>query len=60
MAEEQCAPAWDEHRELILAVPLVIPPKSRRGMYIHSDLPDDLGLQYQTYQSSYQHLLPSR
>mmetsp|Transcript_22148 Transcript_22148/g.71727 ORF Transcript_22148/g.71727 Transcript_22148/m.71727 type:complete len:504 (-) Transcript_22148:1065-2576(-) len=49
VAEEQCAPAWDQHRELVLAVPVVVPPRTRRGMYIHSNLPDDLGLQYQSY-----------
>ena len=30
----------------------MILPHSRRGLYVHSGLPDDLGIQYQSYAKS--------
>ena len=31
--------------------PVTLLPHSQRGLYCHSSLPDDLGIQYQSYQS---------
>ena len=31
--------------------PVTLLPHQRRGLYCHSSLPDDLGIQYQSYQS---------
>jgi hypothetical protein len=45
------AAAWDGTREVTLSQPVRIKPGSARGFYIHSGLPDDLGLQYQSFHS---------
>lgn len=41
--------SWDKHHEIILDRPIHLLPHSCHGIYIHSDLPDDLGIQYQSY-----------
>jgi hypothetical protein len=41
--------AWDGTRELKLSKPVRICPGHSRGFYVHSGLPDDLGIQYQSY-----------
>lgn len=49
VADEQCAPSWDTPREIRLAKPVVVSPHHTRALFVHSNLPDDLGIQYQTY-----------
>ena len=46
---QRLAAAWDGTRELPLDKPVRIAPGETRGFYVHSGLPDDLGLQYQSY-----------
>eukprot|EP01051_Picozoa_sp_SAG22_P015402 SAG22_NODE_2006_length_3154_cov_5.008183_1_plen_516_part_00 len=41
--------AWDGTRELKLRKPIRLLPGQTRGVYLHSGLPDDLGIQYQSY-----------
>ena len=45
VADEECAPSWDAPRHVALRVPLVVPPHQRRALFVHSNLPDDLGIQ---------------
>jgi hypothetical protein len=45
-------PSWDRHYEVVLDEPFVILPHSRHGIYCHSSLPDDLGIQYQSYEKN--------
>jgi hypothetical protein len=49
VADEECAPSWDIAREIRLSTPVRILPHHTRALFIHSNLPDDLGIQYQTY-----------
>jgi hypothetical protein len=49
VADEECAPSWDVAREVRLSVPVRILPHHRRALFVHSNLPDDLGIQYQSY-----------
>ena len=49
VASRDCAPSWDKASEIELNPPVVILPYQRRGFYCHSELPDDLGVQYNTY-----------
>jgi len=44
-------PSWDRHIEIKLNKPIKLLPHTRRGFYCHSSLPDDLGIQYQSYQN---------
>lgn len=39
---------WDSTTEIVFEKPVVLLPGTTRGIYVHSALPDDLGLQYQT------------
>ncbi len=41
-------PMWDSTTEIKFDKPIVLLPGTRRGIYVHSALPDDLGLQYQS------------
>ena len=41
-------PSWDVPHRIELAEPVVIPPGETRGLYLHSSLPDDLGIQYRS------------
>jgi hypothetical protein len=52
VADRVCRPSWDRPLEIKLHTPLVIPPHGRRALYCHSGLPDDLGIQYQSYPKS--------
>jgi len=52
VAEQTCRPSWDKPLEIKFDVPVVLLPHSRRGLYVHSGLPDDLGIQYQSYGQS--------
>mmetsp|Transcript_1550 Transcript_1550/g.2162 ORF Transcript_1550/g.2162 Transcript_1550/m.2162 type:complete len:553 (-) Transcript_1550:1301-2959(-) len=49
VADVTCMPSWDKHVEVKFSTPVVIQPYSRRALYCHSGLPDDLGIQYQSY-----------
>ena len=49
VADETCQPSWDVAREIKLAVPVTVRPHHTVGLFVHSALPDDLGIQYQTY-----------
>ena len=49
VADIECAPSWDRALEIILDPPVVLLPYQRRAFYCHSELPDDLGVQYNTY-----------
>lgn len=49
VAEKQCRPSWDKPLQITLARPIRLLPYQRRGLYCHSNLPDDLGIQYQSY-----------
>ena len=51
VAEEECAPSWDTAREVRLAHPVHVLPHHTRALFVHSSLPDDLGIQYQSYHS---------
>ena len=46
---QRLAAAWNGTRELVLDAPVRIMPGETRGFYVHSGLPDDLGIQYQSY-----------
>lgn len=52
VADRVCRPSWDRPLEIKLNTPLIVPPHSRRALYCHSGLPDDLGIQYQSYPKS--------
>ena len=52
VGDEVCSPSWDKPREIRLNTPVRLLPHARIGFYIHSSLPDDLGIQYQSYRSS--------
>ena len=43
-------PSWDKPIEIKFDSPLIIYPHERKAIYCHSSLPDDLGIQYQSYQ----------
>jgi len=49
VAEQMCSPSWDRPVEVKFDIPVTLLPHQRRGFYIHSGLPDDLGIQYQSY-----------
>jgi len=52
VADEVCSPSWDKPREIRLSTPVKMLPHTRVGFYLHSSLPDDLGIQYQSYRTS--------
>ena len=49
VADEHCAPSWDTPRQVALRVPVVVSPHRKVALFVHSNLPDDLGIQYQSY-----------
>ena len=51
ITDRVCKASWDKAQEIILDTPIILLPHSRRGIYLHSNLPDDtdLGIQYQSY-----------
>jgi len=51
VADVPCRPSWDKPCEIVFDKPVKLLPHSRRGLYCHSGLPDDLGIQYQSYPS---------
>ena len=50
--EEQLPPSWNAAREVRLQRPVRILPHHTRALYVHSNLPDDLGIQYQEYRGT--------
>lgn len=48
VAEQRCLPSWERHFEIWLDKPFKIQPHARHAFYCHSDLPDDLGILYQS------------
>jgi len=44
VADEVCSPSWDKPREIRLNAPVRLLPHTRVGFYLHSGLPDDLGI----------------
>jgi hypothetical protein len=44
-----CRPSWDRPYEIPFEKPVQLLPNTIRGFYCHSSLPDDLGIQYQSY-----------
>lgn len=49
VADTHCSPSWDKLTTIPLSQPVTLLPHSVRALYVHSDLPDDLGIQYQSY-----------
>jgi len=49
VADEVCAPSWGVCREVRLHTPVHILPHGTAALFVHSNLPDDLGIQYQSY-----------
>jgi hypothetical protein len=49
VAQVDCLPSWDKPYEVVFSKPVRLLPHSRHGFYCHSALPDDLGIQYQSY-----------
>ena len=49
VADQFCRPSWDKPVEIKFDIPVKLLPHQRRGLYCHSGLPDDLGIQYQSY-----------
>jgi len=47
--DERAPPSWNTARELRLAQPVHLLPHQTRALFVHSDLPDDLGVQYMEY-----------
>jgi len=50
VADQFCRPSWDKPIEILFQVPVILLPHEKRAIYCHSGLPDDLGIQYQSYQ----------
>jgi hypothetical protein len=50
VADQVCRPSWDRLTEIKLDIPLCLLPHERKAIYCHSGLPDDLGIQYQSYE----------
>jgi len=48
VADQVCRPSWDRPTEIFFTTPFRILPHQTRGFYIHSGLPDDLGIQYRS------------
>ena len=51
VADRVLPPSWDRACRIRLDAPVTLLPHTTRGVYIHSSLPDDLGLQYQVTDS---------
>eukprot|EP01036_Dinobryon_divergens_P026708 gene26708-35387_t len=49
VADVTCRPSWDKPIEIPFSTPVKLEPHRRRALYCHSGLPDDLGIQYQSY-----------
>jgi len=49
VADTVCRPCWDRSFTVALMKPFRMLPHSTHGFYIHSSLPGDLGIQYQSY-----------
>ena len=49
VADQLCRPSWDKPIEIAFEKPLRLLPHERKAIYCHSGLPDDLGIQYQSY-----------
>jgi hypothetical protein len=41
--------SWDTPTEIFFDKKVTLLPRSRKAFYVHSGLPDDLGIQYQSY-----------
>ena len=54
IADKYYRPSWDRHVEIRFNKPVRLLPHTRRALYCHSDLPDDLGIQYQSYNNKEQ------
>jgi hypothetical protein len=52
LAKRYCAPSWDVPAEIVFDHPVRIKPGQIRALYVHSALPDDLGIQYQSFRGS--------
>ena len=52
VGQQHCPPSWDSLTEINLEKTLVIKPGQIRALYMHSALPDDLGIQYQSYRGN--------
>ena len=50
VADQVCRPSWDNPIEIVFQKPLTVLPHERKALYCHSGLPDDLGIQYQSYE----------
>ena len=46
IADKFYRPSWDRHVEIKFDKPIRLLPHTRRAIYCHSGLPDDLGIQY--------------
>lgn len=42
--------SWDTPSEIFFDEKVKLLPRHRKAFYVHSGLPDDLGIQYQSYQ----------
>jgi hypothetical protein len=49
VADQFCHPSWDKPIEIVFTKPMHLYPHERKAIYCHSGLPDDLGIQYQSY-----------
>ncbi|KAJ1410926.1 hypothetical protein B484DRAFT_455741, partial [Ochromonadaceae sp. CCMP2298] len=49
IADRLCRPSWDKPVEIKFDQAVRLLPHQSRGLYCHSHLPDDLGIQYQSY-----------
>lgn len=52
VADAVMRPSWDRHFQIPLKEPFRMLPHRVHGFYIHSSLPGDLGIQYQSYQQN--------
>ena len=52
IAARYCPPSWDIPAEIVFDHPVRIKPGQIRALYIHSALPDDLGIQYQSFRGA--------
>jgi hypothetical protein len=52
IAARYCAPSWDVPAEIAFDRPVRIKPGQIRALYVHSALPDDLGIQYQSFRGA--------
>eukprot|EP01032_Pedospumella_encystans_P009037 gene9037-10673_t len=52
IADRTCRPSWDKPLEIPFDKPVKLLPHTCRALYCHSGLPDDLGIQYQSYKKN--------